>query len=212
MNGRLGLVLQQREIAQVETVGYQTMGHCKIFVCPWTLDVDVDFIGSVFDSLFLELEYRHVLDQIGFVPGLAASIKASLGPLSIVGEWNSALRHASFSDDLGPVRILPSAWQVSIGYQFDWNPRVESIGAQGTYIAFSYSQSRDLAGITRVIDSEATRVGAVPRERYLVHAGEWVLDGLRFAVEYSHVVDYPVSTVGTGRSANGFVGMLTYEW
>ena len=31
-------------------------------------------------------------------------------------------------------------------YQFDWNPYVEVIGAQGTYFVIGYSESSDLGG------------------------------------------------------------------
>ena len=77
--------------------------------------------------------------------------------------------------------IAPSAWQVSLGYQFDWNPAVEFIGAQGTYFTIGYSESEDLFGVARVIGDPlvdpATRVGFVPEKRFLVGAGEWVADG-----------------------------------
>lgn len=203
------------------TVGFRTKGNCGrpyeqlvgSFVCPWTIDVDVDFNSSVFDSSFLESEYRSFFNQIGFVPGMAASVKASLGPVSLVGEWNGAIDDAKFIDGSKRlVRIMPSAWQVSLGYQLDWNPWVEAIGDQGTYLAISYSESHDLAGVTRLIVDEPTRVGSVPRRRFLVSVGEWVLDGVRFAVEYSHVWDYSRSEGGTGNSANGVFTILTYDW
>ena len=48
-------------------------------------------------------------------------------------------------------------------------------------------------------------------------AGEWVLDSVRFAVEYSRIWDYPFrpsdpSSLGTGRAANGVFTKLTYVW
>ena len=145
--------------------------------------------------------------------GLAAHIKSSFGPIALVAEWNGVLDDATFLDDLGgPVNIAPSAWLVSLGYQFDWNPWVEVIGAQGTYFTVGYSQSADLAGVTRVIDSEALRVGFVPKKRFLIGLGEWVADGVRFAVEYSHIVDYSKNEGGTGHSADGIFWQLTYEW
>jgi len=144
---------------------------------------------------------------------MAASVKATLGPVSLVGEWNGAMSRATFTDDLGKrVSIEPSAWQLSLGYQFDWNPWVEEIGAQGNYLAIGYSESRDLAGVTRLIDGEPTRVGFVPRRRFIVSGGEWVLEGLKFAVEYSHNVDYPKSKGGTGNSANAIFSTITVVW
>jgi hypothetical protein len=195
-------------------------------LCPWTVDFDVDYNSSVFDSRFLEAEYRGFLDQIGFVPGVAASVKSTLGPMSLVVEWNSAIKRAKFFDDRGvtadapqrthAVSIKPAAWQVSLGYQFDWNPWVESIGAQGTFVAIGYSQSRDLAGVTRSINNqgnvELTKVGRVPQKRLLLTAGEWVTDGLKVAVEYSRNWDYSISEGGTGKATNGVFASLTYVW
>lgn len=189
---------------------------------PWSMDFGVNVTSSVFDSRFLEFEYLGFLDQIGYVPGMAAHVSSAFGPVSLIAEWNGAISNATFEDDLGdPINITPGAWQVSLGYQFDWNPSVVEVGAQGTYFAIGYSESYDLAGVTRLIDlnpfhppaPEEVRVGFVPEKRFTVGMGEWVLDSLRVACEYSHVVDYSVGEgLGTGRSANGFFGVVTYEW
>ncbi len=195
------------------TVGYRTRGNCASSLCPWTLDMDVDFSGSVLDSRFLEFEYRPVRSQIRYVPGFAAHIKTSIGPVALVGEWNGAIEKATLTDDADRTdNFKPSAWQVALGYQFDWNPWVEAIGAQGTYLALGYSQSRDLAGIMQDVGGTLTRVGFVPRRRFLVGIGEWVLEGLRVAVEYSHVLDYSKDKGGTGNSASGVFFMTTYQW
>jgi hypothetical protein len=143
---------------------------------------------------------------------MAASVKATLGPTSLVAEWNGSTTWASFADELGnPVRIRPAAWQVTLGYQFDWNPWMV-IGTQGNYIAFGYSESRYMAGVSRVLNGALSRSGAVPKRRYLVSVGEWVLDGVRIAFEYSHIEDYLEHEGGTGRTADGFFSQLTYEW
>lgn len=203
------------------TIGFRTKGNCGrpyeelvgSFLCPWSIDLDIDYNSSVFNSRFLGFEYESFLDQIGHVPGMAAHFKASLGPVALVGEWNGATSQATFFDDLDNfVSIRPAAWQVSLGYQFDWNPWVDVIGAQGTYLALGYSESRDLAGVTRLISDEPNRVGFVPKRRYLLSVGEWVLDGFRFAIEYSYNVDYSISEGGTGNTANGIFSTFTYEW
>ena len=75
------------------SLGYRTRGHCgkpyeelrSSLVCPWHLDVHVDYNSSVFDSRFLEQNYRPFLRQIGRVPGVAASVKASFGPGQVPG-------------------------------------------------------------------------------------------------------------------------------
>jgi hypothetical protein len=198
------------------TLGYRRRGNVGPYGTPWTFDADVDVISSVFDSDFLQFEYRRFLDQIGFVPGLAAHVKTSYGPVGLIVEWNGAVSDADFIDDAGnPISIQPTAWQVSLAYQFDWNPYVEFIGAQGTYFTVGYSESEDLAGVTRIFDPLVpvpTRVGFVPERRFSVGIGEWVLPGLRVAIEWSHVIDYDEDEGGTGESANGYFWQMTYEW
>lgn len=212
------------------TAGFRHAEHCRALLggrddadseqlgwlhalCPWKIDVDVDYNHSVFDSNLLGFEYQRWLDQIGIVPGLAASLKANLGPVSLVAEYNGALEHATFNDDIRRrIKIKPSAWQVSLGYQFDWNPWVDAIGAQGTYLAVSYSESRDMQGVARVTGGLAERVGFVPEKRFLVSLGEWVTDTFRVAIEYAYIKDYSANHGGTGRHANGVFSLLTYEW
>jgi hypothetical protein len=206
--------LGQNHIEQMGgELGYRKQGRYPEWRIPWSLDMDVDANSSVFDSDFLEFQYRHFLDQIGFVPGMAAHVKSSLGPYSLIVEWNGAISDAKFTDDAAtPVSIRPEAWQVQLGYQLDWNPYVEVIGNQGTFIAIGYSESSDLAGVTRVVAAVPERVGNVPERRLLASVGEWVLDGLRIELEYAHIIDYSVAEGGTGNSANGVFFQVSYQW
>ena len=79
---------------------------------------------------------------------------------------------------------------------------------RGNYIAASYSVSEDLAGVTLL----GERVGFAPLRRFSLTAGEWVMDGLRLAVEYSYSLDYPPSQGGTGTSVDSISVMITYSW
>ena len=208
---------QENHIEQMGgTLGYFTRGVVGRSAIPWTLDCDVDVNSSVFDSDFLQFEYRHFLDQIGYVPGMAAHVKSNIGPVGLVVEWNGAINDADFIDDaLDPVSIRPEAWQISLAYQFDWNREVEVIGMQGTYFVVGYSESSDLAGVTRIFAADPLnplRVGNVPERRFSVGVGEWVLEGLRVAFEYSHAIDYDEDEGGTGETADGVFMQITYEW
>ena len=203
------------------TLGYTSKGDCgraydelrESWLCPWTMGFDVDYNSSIFDSNFLEVEYRKFLPRIGRIPGMAASVKGTMGPFSVVGEWNGATEHVEFLDDVGKqINIRPTAWQASLGYQFDWNPWVEGIGAQGSFFSLGYSESSDLAGVTRIVDTASRREGFVPKKRLLLTAGEWVLDGTKLAVEYSRNWDYPINEGGTGETASGLFTTLTYTW
>jgi hypothetical protein len=203
------------------TMGIHARGHCGrpypelrwSDFCPWSLDIDVDYNSSVFDSRFLEEEYRAFLRRIGFVRGMAAHVKSTLGPVSIVGEWNGAIKRATFLDDLGAtVSIKPTTWQVSLGYQFNWNAWAESIGAQGTFLSVGYSQSRDLVGVTQLINDRPSRVGGHPKKRALLSLGEHVLDGVKLTIEYSYNWDYSIVESGTGRAAKAIATSITYAW
>lgn len=209
------------------TFGYRAKGNCGkryeeisgIGLCPWGVDFAASYNSSVFNSQFLETEYDAFLPQIGRIPGVATSLRSALGPFSLVTEWNSATKEARFRGDTvkgtgtgTQVAIKPSAWQVSLGYQIGWNPWIKEIGAQGSYVSLGYSRSRDLFGVKKLFDVTPTRVGFTPRERILFTFGEWIVDGVRFALEYSHNRDYRISEGGSGRSTNGISAMLTYAW
>src|SRR5215510_8121726 len=195
------------------SLGFRTSGHCGVpyeelwssLVCPWTFDFHVDYDTSVFNSRFLQSAYLPFLDQIGRVPGIAASVKASFGPFAVVGEVNSAIRPVRFFDGLGtPKNITPMTWQASIAYQFDWNPWITEIGHQGgDFISVASSACKNMAGATDVSTGSPTRIGFVPKHRLLVTWGEWVMDGLKVALEYSVNWDYPQSAGGTGAIAQG---------
>jgi hypothetical protein len=203
------------------TLGFRADGHCGRpyyqlrleDYCPWSLDFHVDYNTSVFDSVFLEEGYRSFLRQIGYIPGMAASAKMSFGPVSLVAEVNGAIDRATFVDGRGrTVNITPAAWQLSFGYQFDWNPWVEAIGEQGDFIAIGYSGTSGLAGVTALINNQPTRVGFLPKTRLLVTFGEWVLDNLKWSIEYAANWDYSVSQGGTGKFATGVFTNLTYNF
>jgi len=196
------------------SVGYRNRGACAVAFCvPWSFQVDVDWNNSIYETTFLRNEYKVFLDDIAFEQGMAVHTRSSLGPVAVVAEWNGAIEHTTFYDDNDVRRrISPSAWQVSVAYQLDWNRWVEVVGAQGTYITAGYSESDDLAGVLRDVGGDLVRVGWVPRRRFLVGAGEWVLPNLRIAVEYARIQDYSRRQGGTGRSVDGVLALLTFEW
>ena len=188
------------------TAGFRTTGTTAF-------DFNVDYNSSIFDAEFFETEYSGFLDEIGLVPGMAASLKAKMGPVGLVTEWNGSVKQATFQDDLDRFHtVSPRAWQVGMIYQLGWNSGVESLGAQGTYVAVDYSRTLDMEGAASIPVSETLRVGALPMERLLLSVGEWVLDGVRVQLEYSHIKDYPTSVFGTGRTAQAWFGMITYDW
>ena len=203
------------------TLGYRAAGHCgrpyseltNSLVCPWSFDMSVDFTSSVYSSNFLQLGYGAFLSQIGRVPGIAASVKGSFGPFALIAEYNGALARSSFIDGLGnTVNMQPAAWQASLGYQFGWNPWVEKIGDQGTFVAIGYSGSQDMAGATQIINGQPTRAGFTPQSRLIMTASEWVLESVKLTFEASVDWDYPISAGGTSATGNSFLMGLSYSF
>jgi hypothetical protein len=203
------------------SLGYRSEGSCgrrfdelrDSLLCPWTADFRVDFISSVFDSNFLAREYAPFLTRIGQIPGMAASLRASFGPFSFTGEYNTAIRTADYIDGTGRrIRSRPAAWQASLAYQFAWNPWVEKIGEQGTYMALTYSGTRDLSGATEVVDGLPNRIGFLPQSRLALTVGEWVLPGLRLAAELAGDWDYSPRDGGTGNAAAAFVASALFTF
>lgn len=203
------------------SLGYRARGYCgrpyseltDSLICPWSLDLSVDFASSIFASNFLRQTYAPFLSQIGHVPALAVNLRGSFGPFGVIAEYNTALRSGGFTDGLGVSQsIQPSAWQVSLAYQFGWNPWVEKIGDQGTFLSVGYSQSQGMAGATQLINGVPTRTGFVPKSRLLITAGEWLLEGLKFSIEGSIDWDYPVSEGGTGKTGWGILTALTFTF
>jgi hypothetical protein len=203
------------------SLGFRTQGHCgrsyeelrSSLICPWTLDTHVDYTTNVFESIFLHSSYLPFLPEIGSVPGIAWSVKTSFGPFALVGEVNSAIEDAIFSDGLGTFRsISPMTWQLALAYQFDWNPWIQEIGAQGNFISVAYSGSQDMAGAIALLNGVPTRIGFVPEHRLFITAGEWVMDELKVAVEYSANWDYSPSGGGTGQVVHGIFGLVQFNF
>lgn len=206
------------------SVGYRATGHCgrpyselkDSLICPWSFDISADFTSNVYASTFLsslDQGYGTFMNQIGRVAGIAANLKGSFGPFSLIGEYNTTFSRSTVVDGLGnQLSFQPAAWQGSLGYQFGWNPWVERIGDQGTFVAIGYSGSQGLAGVTSMSSGTPTRVGFVPQSRLIMTASEWVLESVKLTFETSIDWDYPISDGGTGRAANAFGVALSYNF
>jgi len=186
------------------TAGYRIKGYSS------SLDFDVDFISSIFDTGKTRRDglggaFPEVLEN-EYVPGIAAHVKSNFGAVSVVAEYNGALDSTTFDVNGDDVTIRPAAWQVQLGYQFGYDPAQEAIGSYGTYIAVGYSESEDFA------DPFFDRRVPFPESRWLATVGTWPLKGVRLALEYGHDQDYEVVDGGTGNSADAVTAQLTYEW
>lgn len=206
------------------SLGYRNRSHCGVtyqelagknnsIFCPWSMDFKIDYNSSIYNSRFLSEEYGVYAKEIGKIPGMAGSVKASFSALSIITEWNASMKEASFTDaSNNSILIRPATWQLSLAYQFDWNPWLESIGGQGTYLSLSYSQSRGFAGANSLIDATIKRTGNLAKRKVLLSLGEWILEELNFTLEYSYAFDYPVNEGGTGKVEQGIYSVISYAW
>lgn len=167
------------------TVGYRTEND------HWSLDLDLDFISSVFDSDGLIEEFPEPIGD-RYSPGIAGHVKARMNKFSLVAEYNGALDETRITQDDETISIAPKAWQIQLGYETEGPDK-------GMYVAADYSQSYELGGI-------------FPQRRVLLTVGKWLFYGLRLALEYGHEWDYPDADRGTGRQADAFITQLTYEW
>ena len=80
---------------------------------------------------------------------------------------------------------MPMTWQASIAYQFDWNPWIQEIGAQGDSYRWDIPAARTWRACRSCKNGIPTRIGFVPQHRLFLTGGEWVMDALKVAVEYS---------------------------
>jgi hypothetical protein len=160
-----------------------------------SLDVGVHMIDSVFDSDGLTSAFSELQDRVkrGYIPGLAAHAKLGLWGFSLIGEYDTATRHARLIRDDIIYDIQPRAWQVEVGYTTD------IIFGKKTYVAFNYSKTIDL-------------LGTFPKQRMLVTVGSWLAENIRLAAEYGNEQDYSKIRRGTGRDSDLWTLRLTYEW
>jgi hypothetical protein len=159
------------------------------------LDAAINMINSVFDSDGLT-EHFPEAQTSRYSPGISAHLRFLLANgYSLATEYSTALLSVPFTRNEQSFRIRPTAWHIEAGYTTE-------IFGKKTYGALGYSQTYQLAG-------------AFPERRMLVTVGTWLLLGphkIRFALEYGHEEDYPITAGGTGRAGEAFKSKLTYEY
>jgi len=151
------------------------------------LDVGVGYMNSMGDSDGLSeiLAGEHLLEA-DYVGGLAVHAIAAVGPVTLIGEYITAL------DDFDGNNSQPMAFQLETDYRFQIWERESSIG-------IAYQGTDDLGGY-------------LPESRILATAAIEVFPATRFAIEYAHDEDYDTDQNGTGESADAITGQLAYEF
>jgi len=154
----------------------------------FSLDVGISYMNSMGDSDGLSgiLEEEDMLD-VDYVDGFGAYAIANVGPISLIGEYITAL------DDFGDEdNSQPMSFNVEAGYTFDLS------GMEST-VAVAYQGTDDMAG-------------NLPESRILASFGIGIFEGTTLAFEYAHDEDYDVADGGTDESADTFTAQLAYEF
>ena len=128
------------------------------------------------------------------VAGAHASIAAKWGPLSLTGEYVSAL--TSFEDAELAFRssgAKPSAWSVEAAVTFEMM-KAEIVAAA------SYQQTK-----------QAVNLG-LPESRYLIGASVGIVEGVSVGAEMAFDSDYSEADGGTGENATAFTVLLAAEF
>ena len=153
----------------------------------FSIDVGVSYINSMGDSDGLS-EVLAEEDLLGsdYVDGLGVYAIAAIGPVSLIGEYITAL------DDFDGDDSQPMAFNFETGYSFALAGRESTFGV-------AYQGTDDLAGI-------------LPESRILTTLSVTIFPATTFSIEYAHDEDYDEDEGGTGESADTVTGQLAYEF
>jgi len=153
----------------------------------FSVDLGVSYMNSLGDSDGLsELLAEANLLESDYVGGLDMYAIASLGPVSLIGEYISAL------DDFDGDNSQPMAFHFETGYTF-------VLAGRESTLAIAYQGSDDLAGV-------------LPESRILATLSMEIFPATTLAVEYAHDEDYDEDEGGSGASADRVTGQLAFEF
>ncbi len=154
----------------------------------YAIDVGMSYINSLGDSDGLsEILKEDALLEADYVGGFGAYAIAAIGPVSLVGEYITALDNFGGFDDNQPM-----AFNIEAGYTF------EIRGVEST-AAVAYQGTDDM-------------IGHLPESRILASFGIGIFKGTTLAFEYAHDEDYDTAVGGTDESADTFTAQLVYEF
>ena len=154
----------------------------------FSLDIGMSYMNSIGDSDGLGdiLKEKNLLTA-DYVSGIGAYAITHIGPVSLIGEYITAL------DDIGnETNFQPMAFNIETGYAFHIR------GLEST-VAIAYQGTDDMAGY-------------LPEGRFLGSFAIGIFPGTTFAVEWAHDKDYDKADGGTDESADAFTAQLAYEF
>ena len=154
----------------------------------FSIDVGMSYINSMGDSDGLsEILKEDNLLEADYVGGFGAYAITAIGPISLIGEYITAL------DDFGNLRDRqPMAFNIETGYSFPIYDRESTV-------AIAYQGTNDM-------------IGHLPESRILASFGIGIFEGTTLALEYTHDKDYSTNKGGSDNTADSFLARLAYEF
>lgn len=124
------------------------------------------------------------------VAGWTASGFASLGGVSLLGEYLTAAREFREEDFSG---AEPSSYALEVAYEFE-------VGGKGVTAAAGYQRSEEAIALE------------LPESRYLVGLSVDLVEGVALGVEWKRDNDYGEADGGTGKDFDTFTALLSAEF
>ncbi|OAD19294.1 hypothetical protein THIOM_005082 [Candidatus Thiomargarita nelsonii] len=121
-----------------------------------------------------------------YVDGLGAHFFFNIGPVSLIGEYVTALDgfnvdHFAFNGK----GAEPKAWNAEVGYSFE-------IATKETTLALGYQGTEEMVAME------------LPETRVLAGLSVGIYENTTFSFEYARDEDYDESDGGTGKDADDF--------
>ena len=145
--------------------------------------VNASWINDLGESDNLE----EIADGDKRVAGWTASGFASLGGVSVLGEYLTAAR------EFREVGAEPSSYALEVAYEFE-------VGGKGVTAAASYQRSEEAIALE------------LPESSYLVGLSVDLVEGVALGVEWKRDNDYGEADGGTGKDADTFTTLLSAEF
>ncbi|MEN8217176.1 MAG: LbtU family siderophore porin [Pseudomonadota bacterium] len=127
------------------------------------------------------------ISDIGDSDGLGAHFLFNIGPVSLIGEYVTAL------DGFNGKGAEPKAWNAEVGYSFE-------IGGKETTLALGYQGTEEMVAME------------LPESRILAGLSVGIYENTTFSFEYARDEDYKQSDGGTGKNADMMILQLAVEF
>jgi len=158
----------------------------------FSYDLGVGYISDIGDSD--GLSDNATSPDYDYVGGLGAHFLFNIGPISLIGEYVTALDgfnvdHLAFNGK----GAEPKAWNAEMGYSFE-------IGGKETTFALGYQGTEEMVAME------------LPKTRILAGLSVGIYENTTFSFEYARDEDYDEGDGGTGKDADMMILQLAVEF